>query len=72
MHKSHKLNAVLHTKVSRYLARASPRNFDWGGGGSVGFIGIQTHLLKFSVSSDFGHFILIMLKNKKRMFQEKN
>ena len=52
--------------------RASPRSFDWGGGG---FIGTQTHLPPDLVSPDFGHFISKMLENAKNVgiptFQEK-
>ena len=47
---------------------ASPRSFNRGGGG-VGFIGTHTHLSpKFSFSSDFGHFILKMLENAKKIY----
>ena len=44
-----------------------------GGGSDVGFIGTQTHLpQKFSFSSDFGHFILKILENAEKKFQEKS
>ena len=43
----------------------------WLGGG-VEFIGTQTHLpQKFSFSSDFGHFILKMLENAKKVSRQK-
>ena len=45
-------------------ARASPRNFDWGGGD--GCIDTQTHLPpKFCLSSYFGYIILKMQENAK-------
>ena len=46
--------------------KVSPRSFVWGDG----FIGTQpAHLPpKFSVSSDFGHFILNMLENAKLLY----
>ena len=50
-------------ETTMFDARAPPRNFFIEGDG---FMGTQTNPPpKFSFSSDFGHFILKMLKNAK-------